>query len=262
VAYIFAFDRITTSHGFGLAVRTMGFIALGICLISFPALVRGTSSLAKARTARKLYDMTAFKDPSFLLFTACMMATFLGYIVPYFYIPTFAQDVLGISKTFALYILIMAIAASFFGRLSAGLIAHYLGPTFTWFWCAAVSGTLCLCWIPVSTQSGLIAFGVFWGFCSAGLVTLPAAVFPSLCPDPRRLGTRTGMSWGLSSFSSLIGSPIAGAILKRHSHGRTPVRSDYLGPQLWAGCCLLTGAGAILILWIVTVRRRKVGIFI
>jgi predicted MFS family arabinose efflux permease len=240
----------------------MGFIALGICVISFPALLRGTSSLAKARTARRLYDGAAFKDSSFLLFTACMVLTFLGYIVPYFYIPTFAQDVLDISKSFALYILIIAIAASFFGRLSAGLIAHHLGPIFTWFCCAAVSGILCLCWIPVSTQSGFISFSVFWGFCSAGLVTLPAAVFPSLCPDPRRLGTRTGMSWGMSSFSSLIGSPIAGALLKRHGGGGKPVKSDYLGPQLWAGCCLLSGAGAILILWIVTVKRRKTGIFI
>jgi len=240
----------------------MGFIACGICIIAFPALLSGTSSLAKARTARKLYDPAAFKDSSFIIFTLCSFFTFLGYIVPYFYIPSFAQDVLGISKNSALNILVMAIAASFFGRLSAGLIAHRLGSIFTWLCCAAVSGALSLCWMAVSTQSGLIAFSVFWGFCSAGLVTLPAAVFPGLCPDSRRLGTRTGMSWGISSFASLIGSPIAGALLKSQSENGKQPRSNFLGPQLWAGCCLLVGAGTISLLWIVTVRRLRTGIFI
>jgi predicted MFS family arabinose efflux permease len=259
--YIISFDRITDQKGFGWAVRTMAFVALGICIIAFPALLVGTSALAKARTARRLFDLAAFKDKTFIIFTLSSFATFLGYIVPYFYIPTFAQDVLGISKNLSLYILIMSIAASFLGRLSAGLIAHRLGPLFTWFWCATISGILSMSWIAVSTQNGLITFSVFWGFCSAGLVTLPAAVFPSLCPDPRRLGTRTGMSWGISSFASLIGSPIAGALLKTSGTGRHP-RSDYLGPELWAGCCLLTGSGIIAVLWVVVARERKSGFFI
>jgi predicted MFS family arabinose efflux permease len=240
----------------------MGFIAVGICVIAFPALLYGTSLLAKARPARKLYDFSAFRDTNFVIFTACSFATFLGYIVPYFYLPTFAQDVLGISKSFALWILVMSIGASFFGRLSAGLIAHRMGPILTWFFCALVSGVLSICWIAVNSRSGLITFSVLWGFCSAGLVTLPAAVFPSLCPDPSRLGTRVGMSWGISSFASLIGSPIAGALLKRHGIGVKQERSDFLGPQLWAGVCLLVGAGITAILYIVNYRRRKAGIFI
>jgi len=257
VAYIIAFDRISSSSGFGWAVRTMGFMACGICLIAFPALLYGTSSLAKARPARKLYDFSAFRDLSFNVFTACSFSTFLGYIVPYFYIPTFSQDVLGISQNFSLYILVMGIAASFFGRLSAGLIAHHLGPLLTWFFCALVSGVLSLVWIAVSTQGGLIAFSVLWGFCSAGLVTLPATVFPSLCPDSSRLGTRTGMSWGISSFASLIGSPIAGALLKNRGEGTRRDKSEFLGPQLWAGCCLLAGACIIALLYIITFRRRQ-----
>jgi predicted MFS family arabinose efflux permease len=262
VAYIIAFDRITISRDFGWAVRTMGFIALGIALIASPALLSGTSALAKARTARKLLDPAAFKDPLFLIFTASSFATFLGYIVPYFFIPSFAQDCLGISQSMALYILVMGISASFLGRLSAGVIAHAVGPMFTWFSCAAVSGILSFTWIAVDSQAGLITFSVLWGFCSAGLVTLPAATFPSLCPDPRRLGTRTGMSWGVGSFASLLGPPIAGALIRRSggAAGGKERRSDFLGPQLWAGCCLLVGAGIISILWVVTARKRKAGV--
>lgn len=260
VAYIIAFNRISASVGFGWAVRTMGFIAFGICIIAFPALLTGTASLAKARTARKLFDPAAFKDPGFLIFTCCSFSTFLGYIVPYFYVPSFAQDALGISEDFAMDILLMMVAASFFGRLAIGMIAHHLGPMLSWLGCALISGILSFSWIAVSSQNGLIIFSVFWGFCSGGLVTLPAAVFPRLCPDLRRLGTRTGMSWGISSFASLTGSPIAGALLKRHAGRGT--RSDFLGPQLWSGCCLLVGAGIISLLWIRTIRRSKSGMFI
>lgn len=258
VAYIIAFDQITASNGFGWGVRTMGFIALGITILAFPMLMWRTDRLAKARTARKLYDLTAFKDPGFLIFTACSFTTFFGYIVPYFYIPTYAQDVLGISSSFALYILVMSIAASFFGRLFIGVVAQHLGAILTWFLVCLVSGIISLSWIAVETQAGLIVFSIFWGFCSGGLVTLPAAVFPRLCPDLKRLGTRTGMSWGISSFASLTGGPIAGALLK--SDGTSS--SDFLGPQLWCGCCLLVGACIICVLWLATKRKQKTSWFI
>jgi MFS family permease len=252
VAYILAFNSITASKGFGWAVRTLAFIALGITLVALPALLRGTSALAKARTARKMFDPAAFRDPSFLIFTGCSCSTFLGYIVPWFYIATYAQDALGIRRSFAIDILLMGLGASFFGRLTTGVVAQHLGSILTWFFCALISGILAL------------GFSILWGFCSGGLVTLPAAVFPRMCPDLKRLGTRTGMSWGISSFASLIGSPIAGAILgQHHEHeSRHQIRHDYLGVQLWTACCLLTGSCVIFTLYITTRRKTQSGYFI
>jgi predicted MFS family arabinose efflux permease len=258
-----AFDRIIAEKDFGWAVRVLGFIALSLSIISFPALVSGTSSLTRSRTTRKLFDASVFKDTSFYLFTSGTFLTFLGYMIPYFYIATFAHETLGLSPSLSLYMLVITTAGSFFGRLLAGVIAHYLGPILTWLCCSAISGVLCLCWIAVRTESGLIAFSVFWGFCSAGLVTLPAAVFPGLCPDPRRLGTRLGMSWGISSFGTLIGAPIAGSLQRSAlgSDGRL-LFSDYLPCQLFAACCLLAGSGMIFCLWLVIIKKRKSGFFI
>jgi MFS family permease len=264
VCYIIAFQRVTESRGFGWGVRAMGFIALGIAILAFPALLKGTSALAKARTARKLFEPAAFKEHGFVIFTCCTVATFLGYVVPYFFMSTFAQDALGIDADFSFYVLVISIAASFFGRLFIGVMALKLGAIFTWFCCSLVSGVLSLAWIGVRNRAEMIAFSVFWGFCSGGLVTLPAAVFPRLCPDLKRLGTRTGMSWGISSFATLIGSPIAGALLKRHEPGQSAERArlNYLGPQLWAGAFLMLGAAIILVLWMDTRRRTKLGFFI
>ncbi len=185
ISYVVVFDRITAQKDFGWAVRSMGFIALGLSLVSFPALVSGTGSSPGARTRRSLARQDS---PSricrFISFSVGALMTFLGYMVPYFYISTFAQETLGISSSLSLYCLVIATAGSFFGRLSAGVVSPLPRPDSTWLCCAAVSGILCLCWMAVRDQNGLIAFSVFWGFGSAGLVTLPAAVFPSLCPRP------------------------------------------------------------------------------
>ena len=141
----------------------MGFVALGIALLSFPALLSGSNMVAQPRKARKLVDTSAFKDRLFILFTCSTFATFLGYIVPFFYIPTYAQDRLGVSESSSLYILVISLAGSFFGRLVCGYVARYVGSMLTWIVCSLVSGILSLCWISIESEKSFIAFSVLWG---------------------------------------------------------------------------------------------------
>ncbi|KAF2476390.1 MFS general substrate transporter [Lindgomyces ingoldianus] len=230
IIYILMFDRLTKSTGFPWAIRAMGFIALFAALLSFPALLSGSSILARPRKARRLFDKTALKDKLFIIFTFSTFFTFLGYIVPYFYIPSYAQDKLGTSGSTALYSLVVSVAGSFFGRLGSGVLAHYLGSTVTWILCSLAR------------------------FFSAGLVTLPSAAFANICPDLSLLGTRLGMSWGVSSIASLIGAPIAGALIKT-KNGHT----DFIGVQVWSGTCLLLGTCWLFVLWVSTVRVQKSG---
>ena len=128
VVYIILFDRLTPTAGFPWAIRSMGFITLAAALLSFPALLSGSKAVARKRKARALFDSTALHDRLFLIFTASTFCNFLGYIVPYFYIPTYAREQLGTSDNLALYMLIMSVAASFFGRLASGVLAHGAAP--------------------------------------------------------------------------------------------------------------------------------------
>jgi MFS family permease len=261
IAYIITFDRLTAKKGFPFALRIMGCIALAISLASFPALLSGTSILKVPRKARKLFDASAWRDPLFLVFTASSFCCFLGYITPYFFIPTYAQDHLGLSQSFALYILVMAIGGSFFGRLISGWLAHHLGANFTWIICSMLAGMLSLVWMAVDSEASFIAWSIIWGLFSAGLVTLPGSCFPNVCPDLSLLGTRLGMSWGVSSISTLIGAPIAGALLTgKKVDGK--VKTDFVGVQLWSGICLLVGAGVLIVLHTMTRRIQKKGFFI
>lgn len=161
--YIIMFDRLTVSAGFPWAIRGMGFVALAAALMSFPALLSGSSMLSQRRKARALFDKTALKDRLFIIFTCSTFFTFLGYIVPYFYIPTYAREILGTSDSLALYMLVMSVGASFVGRLGSGILAHYLGSITTWVLCTLSSGILSLSWISVEKQSTFIAWSILWG---------------------------------------------------------------------------------------------------
>jgi len=254
VIYIIMFDHLVRTAGFPWAIRAIGFVALAAALLSIPALLSGSAWLKHKRKRRALFDKTALHDRLFLIFTACSFSTFLGYIVPYFYIPTYARERLGSNESTALYMLVLAIAGSFFGRLVSGVLALFLGAIVTWAFCAFSSGVLALCWISIETEKTFIAFSILWGFFSAALVTVPSAAFANITPDLSRLGTRLGMSWSVSSIASLIGAPIAGALLKK-TNGRT----NFIGVQVWSGVCLMLGTCWLVVLWIVTVRTQKKG---
>ncbi|KAJ4326395.1 hypothetical protein N0V94_000070 [Neodidymelliopsis sp. IMI 364377] len=255
VVYIIMFDRLLKTSGFPWAMRAIGFVALAAALLSIPALLSGSGVLATKRKARALFDKTAYKDKLFLIFTCCSFSTFLGYIVPYFYIPTYARDHLGLSQSTGLYTLVMAIAASFFGRLVSGALAQWLGPIVTWTLCTFASGILSLCWITIDKESNFIAFSILWGFFSAALVTLPSAAFANITPDLSRLGTRLGMSWSVSSIASLIGAPIAGSLLRKDADGHT----NFIGVQIWSGVCLMVGTVCLCVLWFATMKAQNKG---
>jgi len=58
----------------------------------------------------------------------------------------------------------------------------------------------------------------------------------------------------VSSVATLIGAPIAGALLMT-KNGKT----DYLGVQLWSGIFLLFGTVWLAVLWVATVKMKKTG---
>jgi uncharacterized membrane protein YdcZ (DUF606 family) len=66
----------------------------------------------------------------------------------------------------------------------------------------------------------------------------------------------------MSSIASLIGAPIAGALLKTKTAADGSTRTDFLGVQIWTGVCLLVGTVWLGVLWFATVRKQKTGWFV
>lgn len=110
----------------------------------------------------------------------------------------------------------------------------------------------------MSTVGGFVAVAALYGCFSGALIPLPPSVFPLVCPDPNVLGARLGMAQGIGSIASLIGGPIAGALITGDGpRGRG--EPGYLGMQLFSGLVMVFGGCQLLNLWRILVQRRDVG---
>ena len=89
---------------------------------------------------------------------------------------------------------------------------------------------------------------------SGALIPLPPSIFPIVCPDPKVLGARLGMAQAIGATASLIGSPIAGALVRTKKDGRG---QTFFGAQLWAGLVMMVGSSLLIVLWITLVKTRK-----
>jgi hypothetical protein len=68
------------------------------------------------------------------------------------------------------------------------------------------------------------------------------------------------MAQSISSFASLIGPPIAGALASVNSYGSTDL--NFMGIQLFSGITMILGACSLIVLWYLLYRlRNKKGFF-
>ncbi|KAI3320505.1 MFS transporter, MCP family, solute carrier family 16, member 10 [Xylariaceae sp. AK1471] len=248
VIYTIVFNQLISKLGFPWTVRIIGFICLVTYVLAIPALL--ARPVKVSGSARTLFDSAVLKDMPFLCFALAQFFIFLGYLVPLFYIPTYAETVLKTSKSLGLYLLVACQAASLFGRLTASIPAQYFGVMLVWVVCCVVSSILCFTWIASDSLPAFIAFCILYGYFSGALIALPPSIFPVLCPDPGTLGSRMGLSWTTSAISFLVGTPVAGALIDIQT-------ADFVGLQVWSGVTLMVGAFLLVALW--TMLSRKEG---
>lgn len=116
-----------------------------------------------------------------------------------------------------------------------------------------MAGICQLSWIAVYNPNGLYAWTVFFGMAAGGIQSLFPAGLSSLTTDLRKAGTRMGMVFTISSFATLTGPPIAGALITRCG-------GAYYGAQAFAGGVILCGACFMIAARVVRTRRMGVGL--
>lgn len=279
IIYTVMFDRLISKLSFAWTVRIMAFVMLSLFIIAAVLLLSPGRYTTRIRDnqRRKLIDIRALRDLPFWSFTAANFLLYLGYITPFYYIPTYAQTKLGTSRSLASYVLIISQASSIIGRVATTVFAHYYGSMMTWIFCGMLSGILCFAWISADTLVRFILFAAFYGksrvihqceLCSCiqiggisgALIPLPPSVFFHVCPDAQILGTWLGMAQSISSFASLLGPPIAGAVASVGSNGSADL--NFLNIQLFSGITMSVGACELMLLWYLLWKiRDKKGLF-
>ena len=86
-----------------------------------------------------------------------------------------------------------------------------------------------------SSPASVYIFAVLYGFFSGTLISMSGACVARICKDLRTLGTMMGMFSGFSSIGALVGTPIAGALVRG---------SNYDGSLIF-GACVMTAGGIL-----------------
>ncbi|ETI24729.1 hypothetical protein G647_04099 [Cladophialophora carrionii CBS 160.54] len=223
--------------GFAWTIRVVGFVnvvLLGLCL----AFLRPR---LPPRKAGPLVEWKAFTEAPYVCVLLGMSFVFGGLFFSYYYLASFGRDILHMSYSDSLTLLIIFNGAGVPVRLATGYIAdRYLGPLNAMVPLLFINALFALCWIAVRSQAGMYVFATFYGFSAGAFQCLMPTVVTSLNNDLQRNGIRMGMAFSLFSFAGLAGPPIGGALLTTNGGGR----GGYLVAQLCLG--VLTAVGASL----------------
>ncbi|ORZ19955.1 major facilitator superfamily domain-containing protein [Lobosporangium transversale] len=204
-------EHLIASVGVRWTLRIQGLL----CLIG----IGGSGMMLKTRV-KKVHgqnkkapmDFTICKEVPFIALTFANFLTSLGYMIPFFFLSTFAVFHHQTAATGAMLIGILN-GASLVGRLSLSFITDRVGRINMLFICALVSGLSILCIWPVATTVKVITiFAVVYGFTCGGYFS----VIPSVIADIYgldRLTTVTGLLYGSIGFGYLIGSPVSAWLL-------------------------------------------------
>jgi len=208
------FNHLQPRIGFGWATRVIAFLMLGTLCISL--------TLMRVRVVpaqkRKLWHASTLKEPPFAFFTLGIFFGFSGLYIPFFYAQSYAVSTKIMQESLAQYLFSILNAASVFGRIIPNFLADHWGPFNVIIPSTFAACLLALSWLAIKESTGLIFFAVLYGFFSGTFVSLPPTIIFTISPDPKVLGTRMGMNFALGGLGVLIGTPVAGHLVKQNGY--------------------------------------------
>ncbi len=147
----------------------------------------------------------------------------------------FATNIVHVSSSTSLTILLIFNIVGYLGRILPALIAdYYIGPLNTLLFLSSGCCILIYVWIAISSYGSLVAFSIVYGVFNGGVQGLFMSALASLTTDLSKMGTRLGMVFTILAFCTLTGAPIAGALIDAEG-------GSFLAMQLFGGTTMLLG---------------------
>lgn len=206
------------------------------------------------RKSGPLVEWSAFKEPTYTLFTAGMFLIMWALYFCFFYINTFATDRrigVGLSDVEAVNLVVVISAVGIPVRPLLGWAAdRHLGALPTLVVASAALGAVLFSWILVRTVGGLYAWSAVYGVATGATQGIFVGALASLTKEANKMGTRFGMVCSVLAFASLAGPPTAGALIQSDGGG-------FLRAQIWGGAATVAGAGLIAAAWWFSVRKER-----
>ncbi|KAG0040250.1 hypothetical protein BGZ82_004254 [Podila clonocystis] len=176
------------------------------------------------------------KDPQFMSLTLAELTASIGYLIPYYYMQTYAVFI-GLTPEQGALILGLTNGAAFAGRIVLGLLADRFSNSLIMListWSTAIS--VVVFWSIAKSFATLSIMGMTFGFFVGAYVSLvPVAVAESF--GTQQIASMIGLMYGAGGIAMWGGSPLAGHILEM-----TKPNLSYKPVIATAGVSLVLGA--------------------
>lgn len=234
------------SLGFPWTIRIIGFIMLLMNAITI-ALYR---TRLPPRKTGPLVDWASFKELPYALYCTGAFFSFWGLYFAFFYIGSYARNVLGASYQQSINLLLVQVCMGFVFRLLPTYYADKIGGLNVLIPFAFICGVMMFAWIGIKSMATLYVFAVIYGSGSAVIQALWPAVIGSMSreKDLKKSGVRMGMAFTVVSVSSFTGPPLAGALIQSHN-GSYTYANVWAGMSFIVGGCLLLATRVSLVGW-------------
>jgi hypothetical protein len=239
-------NRIYRTAGFGWALRAVGFLFLGLVLITNAFIRSRLTHVPKPARVKAFAE--PLQEPAFMFLTSACFFFAMAVYQPGTFIALNAahQDV---RPNIANYLLSMLNASryanmtqlcckpakpkiSVFGRIAAGWLADRIGRFNCITLTTLLSGLFVLAaWIPATAAGSFIVFAVLVGFTNGAYVALTSACVAQIS-NIKQIGTRNGTNWFMYGIGALIGTPISGALI-------TAGGGSYLYVKIFTGVAMM-----------------------
>ncbi|KAL0263385.1 hypothetical protein SLS55_002365 [Diplodia seriata] len=223
--------QLSPSIGYPWTIRVMGFVMVFNTLVIF--------ALARPRQFKRskgpLVDPRAFKEPTYALFAIGIFFTLWGVYIAYFYTTTFGKEVMHISESGSLTLLMILNAVGIPGRVVPAYLADaYFGTFNTLLPFVGGAGIMLFAWTGVHSRAAFYVFVILYGICANAVQTLFPSTLSQLTPDLSKVASRVGMVFTVGSVACLTGPPIAGVLIDLGD-------GDYLYAQVFGGSAVFLG---------------------
>ncbi|PLB48493.1 MFS general substrate transporter [Aspergillus steynii IBT 23096] len=221
--------------GFAWSIRVIALITAILCAVSCLTI----KTRLPPKKTDSFFDLKALRDIKYSSTSAAIFLVELAAAVPSTYIASYALHA-GIDEKLSYAMVVFLNAGAIFGRFLPGFIADKWGRfnvmVVTCVMCAVFTLTL---WLCANGLAMIISYAVLFGFWSGAAISIPPVCVSQIC-EIQDYGKRTGTTWAIVSIGSLIGLPIAGAIIESYN-------GEYTGLIIYAGMLYVASGVAFLI---------------
>ncbi|CAO3563659.1 unnamed protein product [Mortierella alpina] len=207
------------------------------------ALNEGQRKDAEDRKPSFFQSLHVFKDPRFMSLTLAEFTASLGYLIPLYFMQTYAVFI-GLTPEQGALIIGISNGSAFVGRIALGVIADKFSNTKALLFCCWASAfSVIVLWTIAKSFGTLLLMGVSFNLSIGAYVSLvPVAVAESFGTET--IASMIGLMYGAGGLAMWGGSPLAGYILDstRPNLSYTPVIMTAGGSLVLGALCITSWA--------------------